>query len=340
MEKQPAVSVIVPVYKAENYLHRCVDSLLAQTFTDFEILLIDDGSPDHSGIICDEYAAKDSRIRVFHKENGGVSSARNIGLDKSNGEWIVFVDSDDWVDDIWLEKYNDSMDIDTDIIFQGYVREERNNKQIFHYYDTCKKQETVNIIPKLEQRDLFGWTWMKIFRSSIIKKYNLRFNQNISMNEDLIFTLEFCLHIKHKIKVLSSTTYHYNDTPNSLFYKQTPYEEAKIKIEQIYALRIDLYNKFSLEESYRKWIELSKMNQMIDALVSLYCGVYKYPLSSLYPILRDIRTLSNDFVPDGKLGKIIVMILQLFKNDYLANLFLKMVISCWKLLKGTCRIFL
>ena len=93
----PKISVIAPVYNVEKYLPRCIDSILAQTFTDFELLLIDDGSKDHSREICDEYAKKDSRIRVFHKENGGVSSARNLGLDNVKGEWITFVDSDDYL---------------------------------------------------------------------------------------------------------------------------------------------------------------------------------------------------------------------------------------------------
>ena len=93
----PQISVIVPVYNTEKYLHRCIDSILAQTFTDFELLLIDDGSTDNSGTICDEYATKDSRVRVFHKKNGGVSSARNLGVDNAKGEWVTFVDSDDCV---------------------------------------------------------------------------------------------------------------------------------------------------------------------------------------------------------------------------------------------------
>ena len=101
----PLVSVIVPVYKAEKYLHKCVDSLLAQTMTDFEVLLINDGSPDRSGAICDEYAAKDSRIRVFHKENGGVSSARNLGILESQGKYITFVDSDDWLSPCYLADF-------------------------------------------------------------------------------------------------------------------------------------------------------------------------------------------------------------------------------------------
>ena len=98
----PKISVIVPVYKAEKYICRCVDSILAQTFTDFELLLIDDGSPDNSGAICDEYAASDSRVKVFHKENGGVSSARNVGLDNACGEWITFVDADDWIAETFI----------------------------------------------------------------------------------------------------------------------------------------------------------------------------------------------------------------------------------------------
>ena len=92
----PTISVIVPVYNAEKYLSRCMDSILVQTFTCFELLLVDDGSTDCSGRICDEYAKRDTRIRVIHKENGGVSSARNLGLDNAKGEWICFCDSDDF----------------------------------------------------------------------------------------------------------------------------------------------------------------------------------------------------------------------------------------------------
>ena len=93
----PKVSIIVPVYKAEKYINRCVDSIIAQTFTDRELLLIDDGSPDKSGEICDGYARRDKRIRVFHKKNGGVSSARNLGLDNVRGEYVTFVDADDCI---------------------------------------------------------------------------------------------------------------------------------------------------------------------------------------------------------------------------------------------------
>ena len=98
------ISIIVPVYKAEKYLSECIDSIISQTYENFELILIDDGSPDNSGKICDEYAEKDKRIKVIHKENAGVSSARNIGLDNASGEYIAFIDSDDFVDKQYLEK--------------------------------------------------------------------------------------------------------------------------------------------------------------------------------------------------------------------------------------------
>lgn len=122
----PLISVIVPVYKVEKYIHRCVDSILAQTFTDFELILVDDGSPDNCGKICDEYAEKDSRIVVIHQENGGLSAARNAGLDwifeHSDSQWISFVDSDDAIYDCYLDKmYSAVINTKTDISLCGMV---------------------------------------------------------------------------------------------------------------------------------------------------------------------------------------------------------------------------
>ena len=100
----PTVSVIIPVYKVEEYLGQCVDSILSQTYTNLEVLLVDDGSPDDCPRLCDEYAAKDKRVRVIHKENGGLASARNAGLDKANGQFVSFIDSDDWIEQQTYEK--------------------------------------------------------------------------------------------------------------------------------------------------------------------------------------------------------------------------------------------
>ena len=125
----PEISVIVPVYKVEQFLHRCVDSILSQSFADFELILVDDGSPDNCGAICEDYKAKDSRIHVIHRENGGLSAARNTGIDyvmaHSDSEWIAFVDSDDWVHPDYLRVlYDTAVQTRSDISACGFFRTE------------------------------------------------------------------------------------------------------------------------------------------------------------------------------------------------------------------------
>ena len=141
--KSPTISVIVPVYNAEKTLRRCVDSILAQTFEDFELILINDGSKDQSGDICDEYAAKDSRVKTIHKTNGGVSSARNAGLRIAQGEYIAFIDSDDYIDNDYLLGFKH---YDADLIISGAKLISINNKwggvQRFKLH-----KNTRNIIP-------------------------------------------------------------------------------------------------------------------------------------------------------------------------------------------------
>lgn len=112
----PQISVIVPIYNSDKYLRRCIDSILAQTYTNFELLLINDGSFDKSAAICDEYELRDSRVRVFHKENGGVSSARNLGVKEAKGEWIAFVDSDDWILETYIARYVSHISTESQIL--------------------------------------------------------------------------------------------------------------------------------------------------------------------------------------------------------------------------------
>ena len=127
------ISVIVPVYNVEKYLSRCVDSILNQTFTDFECILVDDGSPDNCGKICDEYAKKDKRVKVIHKQNGGLSDARNTGLDIAGGEYIYFLDSDDYVEYNLLEKLNDTICVcNAEMIVFGYKVENGGFHSVLH----------------------------------------------------------------------------------------------------------------------------------------------------------------------------------------------------------------
>ena len=190
----PKISVIIPVYNAESTLRRCVDSVLAQTFTDFECLLINDGSKDRSGEICDEYAARDSRIRVFHKENGGVSSARNVGLDNATGEWIAFVDSDDWVGEKYLESFSEYLD--ADLIIGGYMRVKNNEILNDNYWDFIPEGLYYSREKFLESNlslRVFRVPWAKLFKRSIAE--NLKFDIKIRVGEDSIYVMEYLSNI-------------------------------------------------------------------------------------------------------------------------------------------------
>lgn len=181
----PTISIIVPVYNTEKYLHRCIGSILAQTFTDFELLLIDDGSTDASGAICDEYAAKDNRIRVFHKNNGGVSSARNLGLDNAIGEWITFVDADDWIEKIgfsFLKKCNEEK-----IIINSYLKfyEGKFYKEDIASLLVFTKKEKDDFLKKYLPHGILTTVCSKIYRREIIG--NIRFNKEFIVGEDTLF---------------------------------------------------------------------------------------------------------------------------------------------------------
>lgn len=161
------ISVIVPVYNVEPYLRKCLDSILAQTYRDLEILVIDDGSTDGSGEICDEYVEKDERIKVFHTENRGLSAARNLGIDNANGEWIGFVDSDDWVEqDFCKIPYEYALSYQADIvIFRFHIIGKKNQKWVFKP-GVKTKEETLRLIH--EEASIVVWN--KMFRSCLFNR--------------------------------------------------------------------------------------------------------------------------------------------------------------------------
>lgn len=204
----PKISVIVPVYNVEKYLRRCIDSILSQTFSDFELLLIDDGSKDKSGEICDEYAAKDARVRVFYKENGGVSSARNLGLDNAKGDWITFSDSDDELLPDAFEAVCGYMHEGIDMIKTGYqILNEHNQIMETHL---CDKTMVIDCKEKMfelcEKFQYFGFLWDTFIKRTIVG--NVRFESSISWCEDHIFIYTLMNKVKN-LALLSVYTYHY-----------------------------------------------------------------------------------------------------------------------------------
>ena len=204
----PKYSVIVPVYNSEKYLRGCIESITSQTFSDFELILIEDGSPDGCGKICDEYALNDPRVKAVHKENGGASSARNRGLDVAEGEYIVFIDSDDTIPSDYLETFSK---LDCDINICGFKRCFVDGEcEISPEEDKNIDNATDDILLELMQTGRMYTAWGKVIKRELIMKAgNLRFKTNISYGEDTMFVMTVFKYCK-TVGLTSKTLYYYN----------------------------------------------------------------------------------------------------------------------------------
>ena len=200
------VSIIVPVYNAQKWIPHCIESILAQTYTDFELILVDDGSQDNSGAICDEYAQKDTRVRVFHEKNGGVSSARNVGLSVACGEYIYFVDSDDYIAPNLLEVAVAEMQKGTECVCFNYSTVSETNikkteNQMVGYIDLRKAEDKEQFIYALLMHHM-GWeVWNKLFLKDIIEHNNLRFESRVDYAEDQLFCVCYFMCISSAISI-------------------------------------------------------------------------------------------------------------------------------------------
>ena len=223
----PKISIIVPVYKVEKYLRRCLDSIVAQTFTDWECILIDDGSPDNSGKICDEYAQKDGRFKVVHQENQGVSAARNMGLDEAKGEWIGFVDSDDWIDSEMYEvAYNQAIEVGADLIQWGMIMEKK------YIHKVISHSEKI-IFPIDVAEDYEPSMCSKLVSANLFKKNKIRYKENKKLSEDRLVSLQ-CYLAAQKCFSIGRCFYHYRVNPHSATHnvsKQMIYEEIEMVLE-------------------------------------------------------------------------------------------------------------
>lgn len=220
------ISIIIPVYKVEDCISKCIDSVRFQTYTNWELILVDDGSPDKSGAICDEYAQNDSRIKVFHIVNGGPSNARNIGLDNATGEYVCFIDSDDWVDDAYLQNlYNGITKDGVGVVIGGHKKHE-GELVTDRSVGSCVylKRDFHHIFA--EKRIVhWGYTVAKLYNLQEIKKRSLRFDVNLKYCEDLVFFLTFWKDCDW-ISFIPQTDYHYMipNTGNTLIVSYNSFE--------------------------------------------------------------------------------------------------------------------
>lgn len=237
------VSIIVPVYKAELFLERCVRSILRQTYGDWELILIDDGSPDNSGRLCDDFARDNARIKVIHKENGGVSSARNMGLDIAAGKWICFVDADDYIGDNYLEVLSfaksdliilSSQNIGTD----GILLEEY---ELLDEISSKNRSTFEAIISSHLGSTLFKTPWAKIFKKNRIG--NLRFDKEVWIGEDTLFLYSYLCNID-SIEIHQGYKYYWqtSDESSKLKYLLTP-QQSVLVLSKIF----DAYKKLGIK---------------------------------------------------------------------------------------------
>lgn len=274
----PKISIIVPVYNAEPYLIRCIDSILSQTFTDFELLLVDDGSTDNSGKICNEYVAKDNRIWVYHKKNGGASSARNLGIEESKGEYICFVDSDDWVEDKYLSdflleqfKNEKLLVIQTCIYYEYLIEPHRSDWHSINYNNSFYFGP--DIVNALSLSDFFvsadGGPVGKLFQKKIIDKYNIRFSDNISAYEDVIFCLKYISKID-SLYISKGKNYHYmhRDSHTSLSKRKLAYHEYLYSANEGETALNEIFKKFNINNL--ELINHSKIVMMRISMASIY----------------------------------------------------------------------
>ena len=202
------ISIIIPVYNAEDHLSKCINSVISQSYANWELFLINDGSTDKSGEICDNYALLDNRINVFHQNNKGVSSARNIGLNKATGEWITFIDSDDYVNKRYLENLISHVDESIDLVI-SYSEQICNNLSTKENYSSILITPT-NLSNMFIENDMHWHTapWSKLFNNKLIQKNNIRFKEKMHWCEDAVFLFTYMLFCDN-IYISSDTDYNY-----------------------------------------------------------------------------------------------------------------------------------
>lgn len=202
------LSIIIPVFNAERYISRCVDSIIGQSFADWELLLVDDGSTDNTPLICDEYAARNTKIRVIHKKNGGVSSARNVGISNAKGDWIWFIDADDYILEGAKFVIESALTKDCQAVALSFIQEV-NSCEAYPYLATCELDEgiyTGKLLINIKSTSPTVWSFL--FQRDVILRHGIQMSSDLKYGEDKIFILEYLSNVD-KVLVLGTPVYRY-----------------------------------------------------------------------------------------------------------------------------------
>lgn len=295
MDNKPLISIIVPVYNVEKYLSKCLDSILAQTFTDFEVIAVDDGSPDNCGKILDEYAQKDERIKVIHKENGGVSSARNAGLDAAQGEYIGFVDPDDTIfPDMYEHLYSEAKSGDYDIVQCGCTKVNSAGDVIDHLVSGLNKEytSTDDMLCDFFKLVIINSVCNKIFSREVV--CDTRFILDLHVLEDGLFVHD-CLLKARRVKVTNKSCYCYLMSETSVMHSGINEKvfDNFIALDMLHNLHKEnecVLNSFKI---YSAWLTLGIMPAILAS------GLFSERVPELVKRLVDIK----DVVLKGNFSK-------------------------------------
>ena len=275
MKMNPKISIIVPVHNVEKFIHRSVNSILAQTFTDFEVLLIDDGSTDMSGEICDEYSMIDKRVRVYHKQNGGVSSARQYGVNHAVGEFTIHVDPDDWIDkDMLSEMYNKAVSDNTDFVVADFYRDTVSEKDVYDR-QVVNVLQSQDVLRQILKYTIYGCLWNKLVRTSLYHNYNAHFIEGINYGEDVLLLCQILQH-PFKISKIDKAFYNYtNDNEHSITRK---YDVNTYKLRKQYVEALDSL----LSMDFKNCICYTAFNIVSEAFNNAVVSIKD--MKSFYPI--------------------------------------------------------
>lgn len=293
------ISIIIPIYNIrEQYLRECIGSIQEQTMQNIEIILINDGSTNNSGIICEEYAEKDQRIKVIHQNNKGVSAARNRGIDEASSEWIIFIDPDDWVETNMCENvYKCIAKNNTDILIFTFVLNS-SDKEIPHYYGDIEEFEFKSSDHELLQLSIMnsysgfnplvvGSIWAKVFKKDFLNKNKIRFLEDLPKTQDLIFCL-YALEGAEKITYLNQAFYHYRMNEDSICHKYNPniyeYVSRVIKESQRFVNDYNKNDQFE-EAQYNMILKLFSENMHLDFFSINNLNTYLYKRKKFISIL-------------------------------------------------------
>lgn len=226
------VTFILPVYNAESTIYRCLDSILKQTYCDYEVIIVDDGSIDNSGKICDSYSLNDNRFRVVHKENAGVASARQLGVSLATGEYVIHIDSDDWIESNMLSDMMNEIS-DADILVSDYYYNTKHGQTYVRQVDCTTSEE---LLEKIIKGEVFGSLWHKLIRRNLYQ--NIEFNTDLTFCEDQLLLFKILTTYQCKVINLHQAYYHYECNEGSITQRtDRDYFDNKIKYED-YALQV------------------------------------------------------------------------------------------------------